>query len=669
MRTTLFLAACLMPGLLLPTPVLAGDAFPADAFGAKVEVKGDGSVVFTYEFDAPAELRDWIGVLPGEESSTAWTHDGVLTVRSEGRDFSFARLKTVFEGDLEIEAVCRLDPPRHRELLFRLFGPSDDKGYRVALGYMDRGDMSSYVWKFPRELLKKVAKPKLPENEWFDVRIRVQGSSLSVYAEDRLVLSLSDGDFRNGALAFGTYDSRVSFDSIRIEGTVDPAWLASYKPSAAPPVSPTDPGPGPGPAAPAAGEETLLEQLDSGVAETIRLGLKWMETGDWRRALLEFEKAADQDKTAALPRYYVGRARLGLGRAREALDAFRDAASLGGEWAGLFLWRARARLALSTTPETLLEAVEDLRRAIASDGARADAFLELARAYYAKNDLDAAVAAAQKAFRLRQALDAPDDAEEEARFARDRYAWSRDGLPLSRPRRFDCAFGEFKSEVAGNDTQELATWLATLNGGLAMTLGERDLGTGDVILLRSREVFETYRFPGAVVLEGDCATLNTVTGEILILHGPDKNAWLTASAALLARRAAIQNRAPPWIEEGLAAYFAAVPTEGENRLRFAAVDRGLASVVKAAVSGNDHTPLARLATLDREAFDEKAPLHRAQSWTMVHFLFSSRDGDREYLKKVFARLKEGRSPAEAQRGFDWGGVEDAWERYVRSMPG
>ena len=134
-------------------------------------------------------------------------------------------------------------------------------------------------------------------------------------------------------------------------------------------------------------------------------------------------------------------------------------------------------------------------------------------------------------------------------------------------------------------------------------------------------------------------------------------------ARLLARDAG----AAPWVEEGLAAYFEAIPSEGAERLRAGRVHEPSAGRMKSAIASGDFTTLWKFVLLDRKAFDEKASLHRAQAWTLVHFLRHGPEGRRDYMAGYFKRLGEGKRGRKALGDLDWRDLEGAWKSHVRQV--
>ncbi|MHC4780571.1 MAG: family 16 glycoside hydrolase, partial [Planctomycetota bacterium] len=584
-------------------PLHAGE-FPAGAFGGKVEILDDGYVAFSYDFDDPGELRDWAGVGRDEDAGThAWAADGVLEIRKTSKDFAFAYLKPVFTGNITIIAKARLTPPNDKELLFRLYGPSNKEGYRIAMAYPMAGEMGSYIYKFPGEVLKKVQKPELVPGKWYEIRVRVKEKSITVHLKKSLILRVTDDEHRKGQVGFGTFASNVGFDSIRIEGKVDPDWLQAH-------TSGRSPASGMGELS-APGEDDLLSGVPREVVESIRKGKEWYGMGDFDAAAKSFREAAQADRSNPLPLFFEGMTLLAQGQPREAETLFGRAATVRRDLPWIHLWRSRARRLAGGGSETSLDgAVDDLRQAIETDGRYFEAFRELATIYFGRKQFDEAVAASQKCLRLLSALQTEASGEaagkyakarEEAEKERDRYAWARDGLPLRPAREAAIPFGKVRTDGSVDDLQEIARWVGSVSNGFRMITGRPGVKGAVVYLVKSRSVFQTYRFPGTSV-EKECGTYNPPTRDVVLYHGAGRKAWCAAAAELCARFLARDAGAAPWVEEGLARYFSTIPSDGDDRLKAGQVHKPSADKIRLAVSAGNFTSLSRFVTLDREAF-------------------------------------------------------------------
>ncbi|MHC5038548.1 MAG: tetratricopeptide repeat protein [Planctomycetota bacterium] len=664
----------LLLGLLLflasPSLVSGGESFPAEAFGGKVEVHPDGSVTFAYDFEDPKELLDWDGVSMGDaDAGEAWVKDGVLEVRRTSKDFAFAYLKMKFVGDIHIQLRGRLNAPYTKELLVRLYGPGSKKGYRVAMAYPMGGSMGSYIWKFPGEVLKKVKKPTLHSGSWYDIQVGVTERNITLSLRNSNILRVSDDAYRDGRIGFGTFASHVSFDSIRVQGTVDAGWLAQF---AAKRVAQSTQA-----ALTVAGEEDLLKDLSDQGREGMEKGKKRFASGDFAGAVNAFKAVWEEARTNPLPLYYQGRALMAQKLFSEAEGVFGRAVAIRDDLPWIHLWRSRARRGGGESDEILGQAVEDLRLAIYADGRYAEAFRELAQVLFLRKNFDGALAAAQKATRLLDVLRKEASGEEAqslgeahraAEQARDRMAWARDGLPLSPLHREVSPLGEVRSDASKDDAQALARWIASIANGIKMVTGQDGVREGSIYLVTKKTMVETYRFPDCTIVEGEAGTANLLTGDIVLFHGAGRAGWLPASAGLAAQLMARRCQASPWIEEGLGLYFQAMPSEGADRLKPGLPHRSAASRAKTAVTSGQYTPLWKFVLRSRQEFDGKKELHRAQAWSLVHFLCHNPQVERGYFAGVFRRLAEGKRGREALGDLDWGKLEEAWKAHVQGLP-
>jgi len=667
MRSLRILATLVLPAWLAAS-ALARDEFPADLFGGEVQVHDDGTVSFTYEFDRPEELRDWEGELAGG-AGPATIKGGILDVRQEGKGYAWATLKAVFTGDdLSIEARCRVNAPRGKELMIRLYGPDNDMGYRLGMAYHIEGGVGSYFFKHGGGgVLKKVRKPDFKPGTWYDVRINVKGRSISVYVKHSLVLRVADDTFRQGRLQFGTFESHASFDSIRVRGTLDRDWLDALVAAS---ETATDKG-----VMTVPGEEALLDAMAVPSRVQVRKGKKWFAYGNFDAAVREFEKAAGAEKKNPLPVFYLGRVRMAQERHSEAEELFARAASLQDDLSWIHVWRARSRR-LNGDRADLAGALEDLGRALRADDADGEAYLELGLVHFLRKDLDASVASAQKALRVfgAKARDA-EGAEAErlgnlgadAELQRDRFVWARDGIPLSPMRRASTPMGELCSDAPSGAVQATARWLSAVGAGFRMITGLVGPAGAKFYLVADRKVWDRYVFDGlSEEIEG-VGRLVPPTGDILLNHAAPEARRMQAASVLALRLLARQNEAAPWVEEGLALYFEAIPSEGSDRLRAGISHPEAASRAKALLEGGSALPLPAFVRMDRSAFGRDREGNGALAWSVVHFLRHNPEGKRDFLSGYFRRLCEGKRGVDALGEMDWTALDSKWREHVRFM--
>jgi len=640
-------------------PARGGDAFPADIFGGKVDVNEDRTVTFDYAFEDPDELRDWEGVLQGREGSDEmWVEDGALHVSAEGGDFAFAYLKTIFTGNVTIEARAQVQSGVKREIIFRLFSNTSSRGYLATLGYRNReGEMGSYLHKFPKNTLKTASRPEVTCGTWYDVEIEIRGRGIRMIVDGSTVMNVSDEDVREGPLGFGTFGAHVVFDAVRVTGTVQPAWLEGFA-SERVDAEATE-------GLDIRGESDWIDKMSEAARGKLRAGKKWFSAANYQEAASAFELAAELAPENPLPPFYLGRALMARGRHVDAGEAFQKAMDLGKGFPQAAVWRAKARLRTGRGSGVLARAEEDLRAAIEADGRLVEAFQALAHVYLMQGEKDAAVAAAQKAFRLAKA--GAGSGVEEAERARDRYAWARDGLPLSRETTLQSALGPIHSDASSRSARVLGRWIVSLQSAVSMITGGELEGDRTIYLISDDATYETYHFPGDMVEAGEDAAWNTATDEILVRGSSESSKRLGAVAELLARMRAREAGAPPWIEEGLARYFRAIPSEGDERLHLDAVDATSAGKVKEALSADGLTALDRLVRMDREAFSSQEDFFGAESWSVVHFLRHDPRGDRDALSRIFERLRGGADAQASVEGFDWAGMESSWKRHISRL--
>jgi hypothetical protein len=125
--------------------------------------------------------------------------------------------------------------------------------------------------------------------------------------------------------------------------------------------------------------------------------------------------------------------------------------------------------------------------------------------------------------------------------------------------------------------------------------------------------------------------------------------------------AARSRDAPPWIEEGLALYFDAPPSEGGERATLGTPHRGASGAAKKAFAAGRAVPAARLAAMDRAAFGRDPGLHAALAYTLLHFLLHGPGGRPDALRAALDR------PG-AAAGPDWAALEEPWKKHVAGLP-
>jgi hypothetical protein len=209
-------------------------------------------------------------------------------------------------------------------------------------------------------------------------------------------------------------------------------------------------------------------------------------------------------------------------------------------------------------------------------------------------------------------------------------------------------------------------WIGALSNGFRMIAGRAGVDGSVVYLVADKNLFDTYRFPGTIEEEG-AGTCNGITKDIVLFHGAGPRAWCRAAASLCARLLARDAGAAPWAEEGMARYFSTLPSAGDDRLKAGKVHEASAARMKRAVKDGNFTSLWRFVLLERAEFDRKGDLHRAQAWSLVHFLRHGSGGEKDYLSGYFTRLGEGKSGRDALGSLDWGGLEAGWKSHILAI--
>ncbi len=129
---------------------------------------------------------------------------------------------------------------------------------------------------------------------------------------------------------------------------------------------------------------------------------------------------------------------------------------------------------------------------------------------------------------------------------------------------------------------------------------------------------------------------------------------------------------PIWFREGLADGFGASLLRGKALYVFtlSGVAEARIPVIKEAVRRGSHTPIVALLKLSREAFLSKADLHYAQSWSFVHFLWST-GAYRKVVVRLIDGFKEGKPRdevyGEAFRRIDLRRLEAQWIEYAKAL--
>jgi hypothetical protein len=180
-------------------------------------------------------------------------------------------------------------------------------------------------------------------------------------------------------------------------------------------------------------------------------------------------------------------------------------------------------------------------------------------------------------------------------------------------------------------------------------------------------VWDRYVFDGlSEEIEG-VGRLVPPTGDILLNHAAPEAKRMQAASVLALRLLARQNEAAPWVEEGLALYFEAIPSEGSDRLRAGIPHPEAASRAKAVLEGGSALPLPAFVRLDREAFDRDREGNGALAWSVVHFLRHHPEGKRDFLSGYFRRLGEGKRGVDALGDLDLTALDSKWKEHVRFM--
>jgi tetratricopeptide (TPR) repeat protein len=112
------------------------------------------------------------------------------------------------------------------------------------------------------------------------------------------------------------------------------------------------------------------------VSEAYRIGQRALQVGEWDRAITYFKQASELEPDAADIYYYLGEAYRQQGQLGKAQQVYTDGIQKNGEFAPLYVGRARALLA--ENPKSM-EAVErDLQEAIQKDPSFGEAYLTMA---------------------------------------------------------------------------------------------------------------------------------------------------------------------------------------------------------------------------------------------------------------------------------------------------
>lgn len=134
------------------------------------------------------------------------------------------------------------------------------------------------------------------------------------------------------------------------------------------------------------------------------------------------------------------------------------------------------------------------------------------------------------------------------------------------------------------------------------------------------------------------------------------------------------DRAPWWLNEGLAEYYGATTFDRSRKPKVGGIQKGRLATLKSRMRKGPIVEFAKLMQMGPTAFmqPDRASLHYAQSWAMVHFF---RHGGRVEWREMFRRyvelVLENKSPKKAYaetfaslEPTDWGELVNAFRRYV-----
>lgn len=221
----------------------------------KIEALPEGRIALSYDFAGPEQFKDWVahewpaksakGQAIGPPAGRPWAlAEKALAIAGPGGVKNKAR----FTGELTVTFECDFSPKEGIAGLIAVRDEAPGSFYAAVVGFDGRVFLEKWVSGLPRTIGETVrlsprrrkagvSRPGTPEPRRVKVILRRSFAGLSCELDEKgprepgeketptLRCSGRDIEYRSGAVAIWALGGRRMLKSVRIEGTVDPAWL------------------------------------------------------------------------------------------------------------------------------------------------------------------------------------------------------------------------------------------------------------------------------------------------------------------------------------------------------------------------------------------------------------------------------------------------------------
>ncbi len=180
-------------------------------------------LLFTTPFLAFSQNDDWVSLFNGKNldgwkirGKATWTvNNGVLIGQGKnGHIYASPELT-----DLEVKGTFRLSDQgggSNSGLYFRSNSPKNNpddypKGYEAQICH-NQDAHTGWLWK-PGTPTGKATKLITKDDEWFTMRVKVQGSKIKIWVKDELVMTYEDDEYKKGYFAIQCHNEGMKIEA------------------------------------------------------------------------------------------------------------------------------------------------------------------------------------------------------------------------------------------------------------------------------------------------------------------------------------------------------------------------------------------------------------------------------------------------------------------------
>lgn len=189
---------------------------------------GKGVAEISYSFESEKQLADWkeynwYSIFDMHDSN--WhIADGELSGNGS-RGFLW---KGEIDGDVKVEFDAYATSAERQNIQATICDNGEGWNYLFAVGLTELGSAKDIIrrnekFSFGKEIAKRASEAK--SFKTYHVKIVKQGSSLSLYVDDELVLKAKHNLYKKGHVGLFAIGSTVRFDNVTITGRLDKEWL------------------------------------------------------------------------------------------------------------------------------------------------------------------------------------------------------------------------------------------------------------------------------------------------------------------------------------------------------------------------------------------------------------------------------------------------------------